>query len=264
MIWTTRPRFDLSPGISGFAAGVGPTALLIHGVGLRAEAWNGLIPKLSPTFRTVAVDLPGHGHSKDISDETIKAFGDALVPLVEALSDYGGPVRVIGHSLGAMIAIEIARLRPKLIAGTAALNLVYRRSPEAAAAVRARAETLTETRDRKVDVTLQRWFGDDAHDAAHACGHWLNSVPQSGYARAYRAFAMADGPLDADLRKLDSPALFMTGEHDPNSLPDMSRQMSRLAPQGHDAVIAGAAHMAPMTHSDQVAAEILRVLGPSS
>ncbi|MFD1807175.1 alpha/beta fold hydrolase [Gemmobacter lanyuensis] len=44
-------------------AGTGAPVLLIHGVGMRAEAWGPQIATLSATHRVLAVDMPGHGES---------------------------------------------------------------------------------------------------------------------------------------------------------------------------------------------------------
>ncbi|MDO7733251.1 MAG: alpha/beta hydrolase, partial [Paracoccaceae bacterium] len=45
---------------------------------------------------------------------------------------------------------------------------------------------------------------------------------------------------------------FMTGALDPNSTPAMSEAMAKATPTGQSLVLAGAAHMMPMTHSDAV------------
>ena len=62
MTWTTRPRSDLA-GLACIRAGDGPPVLLIHGVGLRAEAWGAVIDRLAERFAVHAIDLPGHGES---------------------------------------------------------------------------------------------------------------------------------------------------------------------------------------------------------
>ena len=51
-------------------AGAGPAVLLLHGVGLRAEAWEPQIAALSPTHRVIAADLPGHGESDGLAGGT--------------------------------------------------------------------------------------------------------------------------------------------------------------------------------------------------
>jgi len=60
---TTLQRSKLTPDISGWVGGVGPTLLLIHGVGMNADYWSNLIPLLQPRCRLVLIDLPGHGES---------------------------------------------------------------------------------------------------------------------------------------------------------------------------------------------------------
>ena len=52
------------------------------------------------------------------------------------------------------------------------------------------------------------------------------------------------------------PALFVTGAEEPNSTPQMSRDMAKITPQGHSYIVEGAAHMAPMTHAAEIAAEL--------
>ena len=44
----------------------GETVVLIHGVGMRIEAWAPQIERLADSFRVVAVDLPGHGLSAPV------------------------------------------------------------------------------------------------------------------------------------------------------------------------------------------------------
>ena len=43
--------------------GAGPVLVLIHGVGSRLESWNEVVAALGGRFRTVRMDLRGHGGS---------------------------------------------------------------------------------------------------------------------------------------------------------------------------------------------------------
>ncbi|MEX0632384.1 alpha/beta fold hydrolase [Serratia ureilytica] len=45
-------------------AGRGEPLVLIHGVGMNAEAWYPQLDALSAHFRVIAVDMPGHGESE--------------------------------------------------------------------------------------------------------------------------------------------------------------------------------------------------------
>jgi (E)-2-((N-methylformamido)methylene)succinate hydrolase len=246
MTWTTRRRSE-SGEIAVITRGQGPQLILIHGVGLRAEAWNAQIELLSEKFEVVAPNLPGHGESP-------------LLPELASLEDYSEriasllnrPTIIAGHSMGAMIALDSASRNPEHICGVVALNAIYRRTDAARAAVKMRAESLDGVSVPNPEPTLTRWFGDETSVEREACKNWLQTVDPKGYQAAYRVFAEEDGPSDTSLRSLNCPALFMTGELEPNSTPDMSRAMADLAPNGRAEVIETAAHMMPMTHSGEV------------
>lgn len=246
MIWTTRPRFKIGA-LAAIAAGTGPQVLLIHGVGLQAEAWGAQIDALSQTCRVIAVDMPGHGQSATLAAHAQLAdFTDAIATCLD------GPCVVVGHSFGAMIALDMAIRHPKQVQGVVALNAVYRRSPEAKRAVMARADNLDGVTMSEPSAPLERWFGIEASPEREACRDWLRVVDPAGYRAAYRVFAQEDGPLDQSLGMLRCPALFLTGSEEPNSTPAMSNTMAALVTKGRTETIEHAAHMLPMTHAQQV------------
>ena len=251
MIWTTRQRSELA-GLSAIMSGVGPPVLMIHGVGLRAEAWNGQIAALSSEFHVQAIDLPGHGSSpRPDSRATLTDFTDAAIAAIDA------PALVIGHSMGAMMALDLAIRYPDQVRGVVALNAIYRRSADARDAVQSRAARLDGLSVPEPSETLKRWFGATTSPERDACHHWLSTVDPAGYRIAYRVFAAEDGPGDADLAALSCPVLFMTGDAELNSTPAMSRDMAERVPQGQAISLENAAHMMPMTHVDQINEAVL-------
>lgn len=265
MIWTTQPRSEGAGALRYFQAGDGPPLVLIHGVGLQADAWLAMVPALSRKFRVVCVDMPGHGASPWQNTTTL---GEYSARLTQFLAELPIPVFIAGHSMGALLALELAAQHPRKIAGVGALNGVYRRSPQATKAVCARAEALAQSSAADPEPTLERWFGaaphGDLEKAADACRGWLSANDISGYAAAYRVFAEQDGPADATLMKLNCPAVFITGSEDPNSTAQMSQSMASLCKQGHAEIITGAAHMMPMTHADSVAAALFASFSKST
>ena len=60
--WADRPRVAFG-GLSAIVAGAGPPVVLLHGVGLRAEAWGAVMDRLAGDFLMIAPDMPGHGES---------------------------------------------------------------------------------------------------------------------------------------------------------------------------------------------------------
>ncbi|MEQ6202292.1 alpha/beta hydrolase [Sulfitobacter sp. HNIBRBA2951] len=256
MTWTIRQRSRRGP-LTAIDAGAGPLVVLIHGVGLRAEAWGAQIDALSQDHRVLAFDMPGHGGSARVEGTpALAAYTETIAAQIDA------PCVVIGHSFGAMIALDLAVQHGALVNGVAALNAIFRRDADAARAVQARAASLDGTRVADPATPLARWFGQAESDQSAACRDWLLGVDPAGYRDAYAVFADADGPSDAALASLRCPALFLTGAEEPNSTPAMSQAMAVRTPQGRAEIIAGAAHMMPMTHADQTNAIIADFLKP--
>lgn len=262
MTWTTPLRFKTDNGLAVSAIGKGPLLVLLHGVGLRSESWRELTEVLSGNFSIQAIDLPGHGESESLGlkSPTLEDYSDTVTAYLETLDH---PVFLTGHSMGAMITLDIAIRYPHRIKHIAALNAIHERSEIASDAVKKRADALKglSQNDLNTDITLARWFGDEPtgalFEAAQSCRKWLHETSISEYQKAYKVFAHHKGLSSSDLAQLNRPALFITGADDPNSTPDMSRQMAELAPMGTSKIIAGAAHMMPMTHAADVAAALI-------
>ena len=81
-------------------------AFLIHGLFADADSYTLLARRLAKGgLRVLAIDLPGHGGS-DASATTLDQLVDTTATALRALAV--GPVRLVGHSLGAMIAAKLA------------------------------------------------------------------------------------------------------------------------------------------------------------
>ena len=239
-------------------AGTGPTVLLLHGVGLRAEVWEPQIAALSAGHRVIAVDLPGHGESDPLA--TLPVLPDYVAWAARLVEALGPPVAVAGHSMGALVTLGLAVDRPELVSRAALLCPVFRRSPEARAAVLARAEEIAVGRGG-IDGPLSRWFGDETSRLRTKVAGWLRAVPQAGYAAAYRAFATGDAVYADRVGSIRCPLLVLTAEGDANSSAEMTQAMANLAPKGRAVVIAGHRHMVPLTAPDKVNAALLDWLG---
>jgi pimeloyl-ACP methyl ester carboxylesterase len=88
-----------------------PPIVLVHGLGCDHTHLAPQLAHLSARHRVVAVDLRGHGAS-DAPEQgyTLAAFTDDLVWLCDELGVYK-PV-VIGHSMGGIIALDLAARYP--------------------------------------------------------------------------------------------------------------------------------------------------------
>lgn len=258
MMWTTQPRSEIG-GLAAITRGSGPTVLFLHGVGLRAEAWNA---QLDVPSRMIAPDMPGHGESAWHGDDmSLEGFVLAALAVLRSLE---GAAIVVGHSMGAMLALELANRAPEAVSAVVALNAVFERSVAASKSVQERAAMLDGKTIPDQTGTLERWFGTKSSAERDACVRWLNEVSPAAYKSAYTAFATSRNPSRDALMRLRCPALFMTGAEEPNSTPAMSQAMAALAPQGKAITVEGAAHMLPMTHPAAVNAAIRAMINEVS
>jgi pimeloyl-ACP methyl ester carboxylesterase len=223
-------------------AGAGEPLLLIHGVGLRAEAWA---PQMRLEAHVFAVDMPGHGDSTPLpAGARLPDYVAWAAQVIEALGV--GPMNVAGHSMGSLIAGGLAIERPDLVKRVALLSGVHRRTPEARAAVLGRAAEITAGAG-SIEAPLARWFTEDQADIRARVARWLQSVSQTGYAMAYRAFAEGDTVYADRIGEIACPTLVLTADGDANSTPAMTYAMAGMVQHGQAVVIQGHRHMVNLT-----------------
>lgn len=261
-MWTTQLRSKSSKNITYYRRGSGLPLILIHGVGLKLESWNAQIQYLKKYFDVIAIDLPGHGESEilesrdvniDLYSEAIKSFTDEIIQK---------KFIIMGHSLGALIALDYIKKYKDDCYGLIALNCIYQRDNEAMNALKNRLKnSFSENFDKEVDTTIKRWFGEGESteniELAKYCRSWLLNSNKTGYRSAYKVFANYKGVPKKLLMENILPSYFITGSQDKNSTPDMSRKMNELCENGNTLIVEGAGHMAQMSHFSEVNDAIL-------
>lgn len=108
-------RVILSSGpIAYRQAGSGDALLLIHGWRGSSRYWMDTLEHFSDTRSVYAVDLPGHGESPPLVGESSAA---RLARLIIEFAETAGLERfdLIGHSLGAAIAVHVAAHQPERV-----------------------------------------------------------------------------------------------------------------------------------------------------
>ena len=96
--------------------GAGSPVVLVHGLGGIIENWCALAPGLAQRHRVLIPDLPGHGRSALLSEaRNLDPLSDAALGLAEAEGIRGAVW--IGHSLGGVVALRAAVLRPAAVRG---------------------------------------------------------------------------------------------------------------------------------------------------
>ncbi len=93
-------------------SGSGPPVVLVHGAsGDHEIAWRYIVPTFERYFTVYAMDRRGRGESGDAAPYTLQREFEDIATLV----DFIGPgVDVVGHSYGAICALEAALLTPNV------------------------------------------------------------------------------------------------------------------------------------------------------
>jgi len=257
--------------------GSGPVVLFLHSALLSRRTWDRVQELLAPSFRVVALDLPGFGASAKPRDHrySISAAADA----VEALWRHHGVERTVvaAHDYSVSIAQELlARSDGRLAAVVFMNGGLY---PDLHRPTRGQQALL-----------------DPEHGAALAAavteegfvrgidGTWGERVPFDGRAATemYRSMAERDGVslmhallhYVADRREhaerwataIDDtavPLAFVWGDLDPVSGAHMIERVEQRRPDARIVRLADAAHWPPLEAPEVVAAELLRLLDPA-
>src|ERR1700736_6815221 len=102
--------------------GQGPPVLLIHGWGGRGRRqWHATMLELRDRYRFIALDLRGHGRSKEVKQP---GYGwRDLVGDCEALRQMLGIEKwtVVGYSFGGLMALEYGRIAPDAVVAACAV-----------------------------------------------------------------------------------------------------------------------------------------------
>ena len=93
-------------------AGSGPPLLLVHGLGDSSDTWSHILPRLARHRTVIAPDLLGHGDSEQPrADYAVAAYACGMRDLLGVLDIER--VSVVGHSLGAGVAMQFAYQFPE-------------------------------------------------------------------------------------------------------------------------------------------------------
>src|SRR5436190_4719001 len=94
-----------------------PSAVLIHGAGASSAIWMMVLTRVARGGHAIAIDLPGHGPSALEGAALDGAAGLTLARYRDAVGELAGtlclgPSVLVGHSMGALVAIEAALAWP--------------------------------------------------------------------------------------------------------------------------------------------------------
>jgi pimeloyl-ACP methyl ester carboxylesterase len=229
-----------------------PTILFLHGAGLDHTVWTLQTRYFAHHGRNVlAVDLPGHGRSAGPALGSIAALADWVIRLLDAAGL--DKAALVGHSMGALVALEAAarahaRVWALALLGVAGRMPVHPDLLEAAHAGQHGA----------IDLIASWGFGRRAHlGGAQAPGLWMLGsgirLLEHGDAVLGRDLAACNdytGALDA-AANVACPVLLLLGEIDRMTPPAAARDLAARFPDSRTVVLPGAGHLMMIEQPDR-------------
>jgi pimeloyl-ACP methyl ester carboxylesterase len=124
----TPRELDLTAGkLRCFEAGSGPPIVFVHGLLVNANLWRKVVPRLSPDFHCVALDLPLGSHTLPMpegSDLSPPAVAELIADAIEALGLE--EVTLVGNDTGGALCQLLVTSRPKQIGRLVRTSCDYR------------------------------------------------------------------------------------------------------------------------------------------
>ncbi|HTN83635.1 MAG TPA: alpha/beta fold hydrolase [Sorangium sp.] len=219
-------RPALSSTLRYLDGGSGSPVVLLHGRGNAATTWFPLLPELARRHRVVALDLPGFGHASSPPfegggfEEGLRFFVD---PVEELLLEMDlGHAALVGHSLGGLVALEIAlrkRARPRKLALLGAMGVGPVMTAWSRAYFRAPPERLVRVLGAALFRRVRPPQPTPLGERLAALHSELYAVPDGRVApvAAFNALFPALGPVPhrlARLGEIDVETLVLWGERD--------------------------------------------------
>ena len=91
------------------------TCILLHGFGEGGYVWYDFAPRLPKKYRTIIMDFRGHGNSGEdpAGNYGIGPYSTDVLNLIQKYKL--GNISLVGHSLGAAVALQVAAAAPHLL-----------------------------------------------------------------------------------------------------------------------------------------------------
>lgn len=235
-----------------------PTIVLLHGAGFDHTTWA-LHSRwfAHHGYGVLAPDLPGHGRSDGAPLSTIADMADWTADLLDAAG--AAKARLVGHSMGSLIALETAARHPEKVSalsliGTAATMTV---GPDLLKAAEANDHTA-------VDMVSIWGLGFAAElGGSLAPGLWMHSGAQRVLEQCRPGVLFNDlsacnaySNALAAAAQVTVPATFMLGERDMMTPAKSGKALAAALPNSRTVVLRGAGHMMMVERPDELLAAL--------
>jgi len=228
-----------------------PCLLFMHGFMGDKHDWDDITPSFRRDYRTLAIDLPGHGETT-VPDDSLYRMEHCAAGLISLLQNLGiGDCSVIGYSMGGRLAVYLAAAFPQRFSSfilestspglkTAEERRVRREHDEALA---------RRLEDGDFSDFLQEWYQQPLFSSLSSDRSTLESIIkkrlQNDPARLARSLRMmgtgTQPPVWERLGKITAPVLMLSGGLDAK-FSGIATEVTRLCRSAKSHIISGCGH----------------------
>jgi pimeloyl-ACP methyl ester carboxylesterase len=215
-------------------------------------------------FRAIVPDLAGHGQSPPWPEAQPFSFRTDVEDTTARLDGVDEGVDVVGHSYGGLVALLAAVSRPARVRSLVLYDPVAFGVLTAADAdahgdlerVPSAWGDSAEGRERWLEAFVDFWGGRGAWPV-------LRDEARDEFRRVAWPLYQGVVSLSRDTtpaeayRVIEAPVLLMTGEKTPLSERRVIERLGESLPNARVKIVAGAGHMGPLTHGEEVNAAVL-------
>ena len=221
--------------------------MMMHGLARDHETWLPYLDFLTQHFQLILPDGLGSGQTECDHPFTIEEMADAMAAVIE---EVGGPIDVMGHSMGGYIAQHLAIRHPHLVKRLGLVATTAHQSPAARLAM----ETSLEMRKKDVPLHLVAMSFLPMAFSNHVLGQegavdklientLGGSFPQSLENFEAQVNACRNHDTRSQLAKIECPTWICAGEKDHLATPEESVVLHQGITNSTFNVIDGAGHV---------------------
>jgi pimeloyl-ACP methyl ester carboxylesterase len=249
--------------IAVWSSGQGPPLLLVHGATAdHTTTWRLVRSSLEQHFTIHAMDRRGRGGSGDAEEYDLRREAEDVAAVVDSI---GEPVRVLGHSYGALCALEAALLTTNVHRLVLYEGVPLRGADGYPPGLIDRLDELLDAGD--LDGVLTTMY----RDLVGLPSAELELLRSQSDAWAIRLRNAPTLPREARTEQryqfvaerfgsLATPTLLLVGGESPAREHENARAVARALSDAHVAVLPGQQHVAMYTAPDLFVNEVLRFL----
>jgi pimeloyl-ACP methyl ester carboxylesterase len=235
-----------------------PPVVLLHGVGSRGQSWWPVIDPLAARFHLYQLDLRGHGASgKPAAGYLVEHYAADLDAALDALDLHveNNATRIMGHSLGALVALYWASEHPAQAAALVVEDPSLRVPPDIVEAFDG-WQQLAALDPAQAAAWYRQEYPDWSDEDCLRRAETITSTAPGVFAelRAEAQQALASGTTDRMhiLARVQIPTLLLYGNLELGSMvaPADAERFVQIMPHGRAIQIPGAGHSLHRDASD--------------